>query len=407
MHAATNEAGLGHVDVIGASGRSSATQPCTFKPVILAAIARLMRFRLVEVNVRETGVTFRASDYGFKAVSSGNPLPVFPKKYTKHVRFVIECVSGEFYHARGVSSITSRFRLDRERENGAEIRMVAVQGGGPSMSHEANLARLSEIAASGWNEEIATIDGRTVDLRDNEYMIVRVIDGVPHGLPESAGVTLRQVVAEAASQPAGSGDVSVGYAGPTEEIDSRPILRPCSFASADLVIGGTEQRTLLVELLKAARRLTHKVQSTLQACISKGYHGKIHASYRVGIVKTEPAELDVVLVNGGIIVFSTIALLQGGSGAGWFWILILSLLVIVNAYFLMRDRWPILKRIVGWMYMAVLMFCTLVLLADVVVLLITGKEWIPIAGHPHYEPNDDGKEHPEIRPEIRPVIPRR
>ena len=160
----------------------------------------------------------------------------------------------------------SRFRLDKERENGAEIRMVAVKGGGPSMSNEANLARLSEIAASGWNEEIATIDGRTVDLRDNEYMIVRVIDGIPRGLPEAAGVTLRQVVADAASQPAGSGDISVGYAGPTEEIDSQPDLRPCSFSPDDLVIGGPEQRRLLVDLLRAAHRrmIVHSTFSTLK-----------------------------------------------------------------------------------------------------------------------------------------------
>jgi cardiolipin synthase A/B len=253
------------------------------RQIILAAIARLMRFRLVEVNVRETGVTFRASEHGFKAISSGNPLPVFPKKYTKHVRFVIECVSGEFYHARDISSIMSRFRLDRERENGAEIRIVAVQGGGPSMSHEANLARLSEIAASGWNEEIATIDGRTVDLRDNEYMIVRVIDGVPRGLPEGAGATLRQVVAEAAGQPAGSGEISVGYAGPIEQIDNQPILRPCSFSSSDLIIGGVEQRELLVALLKAAQRRMIIHSTFLDAERFKTLLGPIRLACRRGV----------------------------------------------------------------------------------------------------------------------------
>lgn len=253
------------------------------RQVILAAIARLMRFRLVEVNVREAGVTFRASDYGFKAVSSGNPLPVFPKKYTKHVRFVIECVSGEFYHARGVSSIMSSFRLDRERESGAEIRMVAVQGGGPSMSQEANLARLSEIAASGWNEEIATIDGRTVDLRDNEYMVVRVVDGVPRGLPEAAGATLRQVVVDAASRPPGAGDISVSYVGPSEEIDSRPILRPCSFASDDLVIGGAEQRTLLVKLLRDAKRRVIIHSTFLDAARFKALLDPIRLACRRGV----------------------------------------------------------------------------------------------------------------------------
>ena len=94
--------------------------------IVVAAIARLMRFRLVEVALSEKGAAFRASNYGFKAVSSGNPLPVFPRRYTKHVGFVIECVSGEFYPSRDVS-IMGQYKLDLERQNGAEIRMIGVR----------------------------------------------------------------------------------------------------------------------------------------------------------------------------------------------------------------------------------------------------------------------------------------
>ena len=39
--------------------------------VVVASIARLMRFRLVEVTINNTSVAFRASEYGFKVVSSG------------------------------------------------------------------------------------------------------------------------------------------------------------------------------------------------------------------------------------------------------------------------------------------------------------------------------------------------
>lgn len=45
--------------------------------IIVASIARLMRFRLVEVAFTGGGVAFRASDYGFKSVSSGDPFPSF------------------------------------------------------------------------------------------------------------------------------------------------------------------------------------------------------------------------------------------------------------------------------------------------------------------------------------------
>jgi hypothetical protein len=223
------------------------------RQIIVAAIARLMRFRLVEVTLMEGGAAFRASAYGFKEISGGKPLPVFPKRYTKPVSFVIECVSGEFFLSRDVT-IMGPYKLDLERANGVEIRRVNVEGGGPPMSNEANLRRLSEVAARGWNEEVAVVDGRTVDVRDDEFMIVRVVDGLPRGLPENAGATLRKVVADAAGLPPGTGDMMVEYAGTRELSETEVILRPCSFNSADLVIGGPQQRELLFELLRKAQR---------------------------------------------------------------------------------------------------------------------------------------------------------
>src|SRR4051812_16765340 len=46
--------------------------------MIVACIARLMRFRLVEVALTDRGAAFRASEHGFKAITSGNPLPFLP-----------------------------------------------------------------------------------------------------------------------------------------------------------------------------------------------------------------------------------------------------------------------------------------------------------------------------------------
>lgn len=223
------------------------------RQIVVAAIARLMRFRLVEVALSEGGAAFRASAYGLNAVGSGKPLPVFPKRYTKPVGFVIECVSGEFFQSRDVS-IMGQYKLDLERQNGAEIRMVSVEDGGPSMSHDANLRRLSEIAATGWNEEIAVIDGRTVDIRDDEFMVVRVVDGMPRGLPETAGASLRSVVEDAAALSPGAGDLVVGYAGRRDEPEVRLVSRSCVFDPNDLVVGGVQQRTLFLDLLRRAQR---------------------------------------------------------------------------------------------------------------------------------------------------------
>lgn len=220
--------------------------------IVTAAVARLMRYRLVEVSIGDAAA-FKASDFGFKAITSGKPLPFFPTRINKKANFVIECVSGEFFQSRDVS-VMSPQRLDIEREHGAEVRTIAVEGGGPSVSFEANLSRLSEISASGWNEEIASVDTRTAICRDDEFMVLRLVDGQPRGLPERAGAKLRKVVEEAAALPAGSGELKVDYDGPRDRLDDRPTPRACIFDPADLIIGGTQQKDFFLALLEKAER---------------------------------------------------------------------------------------------------------------------------------------------------------
>jgi cardiolipin synthase len=223
------------------------------RQIIVASIARLMRFRLVEVTPNENGVAFRASDYGFKAVSSGNPLPFFPKRVSRRVSFVIEWATGDFFPTRQIR-LLNRYKLEEARRAGAEVRAVIVDGGGPSMSHEANLNRLSDIAARGWDEQVAVVDGRTATMRDDEYMVLRVIDGLPQGLPDSAGPELRRLVEEAAALPRGTTQVPVTYAGPRDALDQEPKTHACAFDPGDVVIGGSAQRTCLEGLLAKAHR---------------------------------------------------------------------------------------------------------------------------------------------------------
>lgn len=221
--------------------------------IIVASIARLMRFRLIEVSLGESFVAFRASAYGLKAVSSGNPLPFYPKRVSRRVSFVIDWATGDFFPTRQIRLVTPQ-KLEEARRSGVEVRVVLVGGGGPSMSHEANLNRLSDIAARGWDEQVALVDGRTATMRDDEFMAVRVIDGLPHGLPETAGLTLRQLVQEAAALPAGTTQVAVTYAGPRETLDPQPTVHTCSFDPDDLIVGGSAQGRCLEGLLDSAHR---------------------------------------------------------------------------------------------------------------------------------------------------------
>jgi len=218
------------------------------RQLVVASIARLMRFRLIELTVRNNSAAFQASAYGQDVVKSGRPLPFFPKRELRRVSFVIERAAGGFFPTAQVR-MRSQFALDQEPDS--DIRVVVVEGGGPTMSNEANLARLSQIAARGWEEQVALVDGRTASLRQ-EYMVIRVVDGVPRNVPETASATLRAIIDEAAGRPAGTTQVQIGYAGRGPEPEPVPTIHSCAFDLSDLVIGGSAQLVCLRTLLAAA-----------------------------------------------------------------------------------------------------------------------------------------------------------
>lgn len=225
-----------------------ATDAGLHRRLVVASIARLMRFRLVELTVQGQGATFRASDYGREVVVSGAPLPFFPTRETKRVSFVIERATGSFFPQAQVRLVSAN---GLKHVGDSDLRVVNVEGGGPSMTHDANFTRLSQIAARGWEEQLALVDGRTASVRA-EFMLVKVIDGVARNIPDSATETFRRIIDSAASQPAGTGQMSVQYGGAKPEAEPAPGVYSCDFDPNDLVIGGSAQRACLEEFLEAA-----------------------------------------------------------------------------------------------------------------------------------------------------------
>jgi len=215
--------------------------------VVVASIARLMRFRLIEVELLEAGPALRASAFGLASVTGGHPLPVFPTRSGRRCSFVVEFATGDFFPSAQVQ-VMSQSKLRRQ----PRTRVLTIEGGGPSLSQADNLARLSEIAARGWDEQVASIDSRTATLRDDEFMVVRVLDGEPLGLPDRAGPALRNLIAEAAAKPAGR--VTVAYGGPKPAPLETIRTHDCEFAAEDLVIGGDAHRDLFTGLLAEAHR---------------------------------------------------------------------------------------------------------------------------------------------------------
>ena len=190
---------------------------------------------------------------GSSRSAAATPLPFYPKRISRRVSFVIDWATGDFFPSRQVRLMTP-YKIEEARRSGEEVRVVSVDGGGPSMSHDANLNRLSDIAARGWDEQVALVDGRTAIMRDDEFMVLRVIDGAPQGLPETAGANLARLVAEAAALPAGTTMVPVTYAGPHDNFASEPTVHRCDFSPDDLVIGGSAQGQCLERLLAGAHR---------------------------------------------------------------------------------------------------------------------------------------------------------
>jgi hypothetical protein len=217
--------------------------------VIVASVARLMRFRLVEVELRDDGPALRASAFGVASVTGGHPLPVFPTRSGRRCSFVVEFATGDFFPSAQVQ-VMSLSKLRRQ----SQARVVTVEGGGPSLSQADNLARLTEIAARRWDEQVVGIDSRTATLRDDEFMVVRVLDGEPQGLPERAGPALRGLIAEIAAKPAGVNQVTVTYGGPKPPPLETIKTHDCDFAAEDLVIGAGAHRDLFAGLLGRAHR---------------------------------------------------------------------------------------------------------------------------------------------------------
>lgn len=223
------------------------TQSGLKKQVVVSALSRLMRFRLVELSIKDGAAIFVASDYGHDAIKGGKPLPFFPKKETKRVSFVIEHATGGFFPTAQVR-VASKAALETDID--PDKRIVVVEGGAPIMSHEANLARLSQIAARGYDEQLANIDGRTVSLR-TEFMLIKVIDGVIRNLPENSSQALRSIVEKASAAPANA-SVAIDYRGPALEADVSRAEHRLDFKSEDLVIGGSAQKSLLLSLISSA-----------------------------------------------------------------------------------------------------------------------------------------------------------
>lgn len=219
--------------------------------VVVAAISRLSRFRFAKVVVQNGSHKFVASRFGAKGVSSGDPLPFFPKRTEAWVSFVIERVSGRILTARDVRRIKDRDLKDllSGPVNRRPV-MFDITGGALDIGPDAMIERIGQFVTRGRDEKLAKIEPGTSSL-SNEYIGVTVENGITRDLPEKAGSKLRDLVIEAAAVRGKTRTFSVRSTFVIER-ESGPSSVACDFSPDDIVIGGSAQRTLFTELLKRA-----------------------------------------------------------------------------------------------------------------------------------------------------------
>jgi cardiolipin synthase A/B len=223
------------------------------RQLVVASLARMMRFRLIEAVIDGQGQAgFRTSAYGAELLTSGLSLPYFPKRSSRRISITFDRATGHLYWTREARP-WSTSKLDGERKAGADVRFVSVDGA-PPMSHEANVARLYAMVERTPDEQLAFIDAHTSSVREDEYLVVRVVDGVLHGLPPSAPEALRAVAQAAAGGATGVPAAPVTYAGSSE--DGAPRTVQCEASASDLVVGGDAHRSCVLEML---RRAEHRV----------------------------------------------------------------------------------------------------------------------------------------------------
>ena len=220
------------------------------KQVVVAAMARLMQHRLVEVVLTDDAVAFRASDVGLEMVRNGRPLPRFPREVARWYGVVVERFSGCCFLTRDVGRLAYPRDLTGRRSSGEIIKVIDVETKASGVSHEISIESLTEIVERGGHRRLLRLDGSTVSVWD-QLMLVSVLDGGPK-LPSSAPQELRDMVTDAAASVANRIEVAAvpGSQDMRDGLNFEPVH--CDFAKTDIVVGGSAHRDLIHGIIGAA-----------------------------------------------------------------------------------------------------------------------------------------------------------
>lgn len=227
--------------------------------IIVTTLTRLMRYRLVEIEVRDSEAVFRVTPFGIASINSPSGLPTFPQEYWPRISVSVELLHGSCFRSRELKLYT-RTGLKRLRASSNSLITINIPEHSVQFDSEANLARIADLANLGPDEHIKTVDTRSAQLQDR-YMVV---SGAKHDfshLPKTAPAELIDQLSDLASKKKTTGSVTVpsSYVPPRRSTEHR--YESCAFDLSDLTIGGSSQRKLLERVLSDAKS-TVIIQST-------------------------------------------------------------------------------------------------------------------------------------------------
>jgi len=219
--------------------------------VVLQAVLRMMRFRLVDAVLLDGMPLFQATAYGARIVSGGGEIPTSRRTVGKKVSFVVDRITGTVFARRDVNSDSIRGVVLR-RDQGADVREIEVVGTQLITTQTENLARFQKVLLE--DETLLYFDGDTLIERADEYLITIVDGDGIRGLPPKAPATLTSAILNVAHAKDPPRPVVVQSLLATPPDPIAPATISIQAGSTALIMGADAHYTVFTEVLAASKR---------------------------------------------------------------------------------------------------------------------------------------------------------
>lgn len=215
--------------------------------VLVEAIVRLMRVGWVELLDVGSNMNFQITPSGTAAAT----LRELPSPLTRHKQrrsFVIDQISGTAFRRRQLPFHHEYHIQDLEKRDANIIRISR-----PQKENMGDATSLLHVLFEE-DEQFVAFDGGGERLMERWALVV-VRDGIVNGLPSHASEELKATILETARsyQPKLYGKVPQHVTARFQAKPPRLDEVPCRFMNSELVIGGAEHKSVLIDAIKKAR----------------------------------------------------------------------------------------------------------------------------------------------------------